>query len=242
MTTAQDIITDSLKELRVYAPGEPIDDADLADGLTQLNRLLDHLSNDSAACYALLEQSLPLQIGKASYTVGPGGDLNSTRPLRLIYGPGAAYILDANQVKYQVDVWPQDKWNTIAYPTQSADFPTIAFYDPQFPIGIVNVFPTPSQAFTFYFDSYLQLGNLTNYTSQILFPPGYEAMLQKNLSVWLKPWYKGAQLDPIVERLAIRTLASVKRTNKRQNMAEFDPELLVRGTAAYNVYSDSYVR
>lgn len=242
MTTARDIIESSLRQLTVYAPGESVDDDDLQEGLTQLNRLLDSLSNDAAACYAILEQHFPLVVGKQSYTIGPGGDFNGVRPLRLIYGPGAARVIDTNNVVVPIDVWPQDKWNQLGYPGENADYPSVIFYDPQYPLGIINVFPIPSIGYTLYFDSYLALANLASYQASLSFPPGYEAMLQNNLSVWLKPFYKKAQLDPIISTLAIRTLNAVKRMNRRQNMANYDPELMVRGAQSYDIYSDSYAR
>jgi hypothetical protein len=240
MTTAGDLIGNALQELKVYAPGESIDDADYASGLKQLNLLLDFLSNDSAACFANLEQSFPLVVGTQSYTIGTGGAFNGPRPLRLIYGPGAARVEDSNHVTVNLDVWPQDRWNQIGYKTENADYPSVIFYDPQFPLGIINVFPIPTQAWTLFFDSYLRLANLSSYTSTINLPPGYEPMLQHNLTVWLKPFWKSAQLDPIIEKLALRTLTMVKRTNKRQNIAEYDPELLQTSQGAYDINTDSY--
>ena len=241
-TTAQDIITDGLQQLKVYAPGQSVRDVDLKIGLTKLNSLLEFLSNESAACFAILEQSLVLTPNKATYTIGPGGDVNGTRPIRLIYGPGAAYVKDNNGVKYNLDVWPQDKWNQLAFTNQTADFPTVLFYDPQYPLGNLNFYPTPTQAFTAYFDSYLQLASLASYTTALSLPPGYEAMLRWNLPIWLKTYWKSKPLDPLIEKMAMRTLNAVKRSNRRQNIAEYDPEILERGTASYNIYNDSYTR
>ncbi len=240
MTTAGTLITASLQQLRVYAASETPNDADMALGLQQLNLLLDTLSNDAAACFAILTQSLPMVAGKQTYTIGPGGDLSGIRPLRLIYGPGAAYLIDANNVTVSVDVWPQDRWNDIGYKAENADYPSVIFYDPQFPLANLNVFPIPTLSYTLYFTSYSQLGDLSGYTTTINLPPGYQAMLQSNLSVCLKPFYKNAALDPDIQRMAMRTLAAVKRTNRRQNYADYDVELMQRGSGSYDIYSDSY--
>ena len=240
MTTAKTLIMSSLQQLRVYGPGETANDADLELGLVQLNYLLESLSNDSAACFAILEQLLPLVPNKQTYTIGHGGDLNGTRPIRLIYGPGAAYLVDNNNVTVSIDVWPQDRWNDIGYKGENADYPSVIFYDPQFPLANLNVWPIPTLAYTLHFDSYQALADLPTYTTALSLPPGYEPMLQHNLSVWLKPFYRGAQLDPIIEKLALRTLRIIKRMNKRQNYADFDAELLQRGAGAYDIYSDSY--
>ena len=100
MPTAQDMIYESLRLMAVYAPNETPTDADVEQGLTCLNDMLDSWSNESLSCFAILEQSGTVVAGKSSYTIGPSGDFNLTRPLRLIEGPGAAYSQDTqNRVK-----------------------------------------------------------------------------------------------------------------------------------------------
>lgn len=242
MATAQDCVEDALMKLKVYSPGQSIDNADVKTGWDVLNDLLEWLSTESAACYAVLEQSSVLTPGKSSYTIGTGGDFNMTRPLKLLYGPGAARIKDTNGVQYKLDVWPQDRWNQIAYPDQEADVPTVLFYDPQYPLGILNFYNTPSMAYTAYWDSNLMFSAFTSYTQDVALPPGYIVMLKANLAVWLKPYYRDAAIDPLVVRTAERTLKSVKRVNRRLNLAHYDDSLMVRGNVSYNIYNDSYSR
>jgi hypothetical protein len=239
MTTAQNLIQTSLEMLGIYAPGETLTAADASRGLQLLNAMMDSWSNESLACYAIQEQSLPLVVGKNQYTVGPGGNLNGTRPIKIIEGPVAAYIMDQNQNRYPVQVIPQDRWNMIGLLTNTSNIPDTIFYDPQYPLGIINVFPTPNESNTLYFDAYLQLTDFSSLTSPMSFPPGYEAAIFSNLAVWIKPFFKDAQLDPDVRELASKTLAAIKRTNMRQNIANYDAEIVSRASPTYNIYRDS---
>lgn len=239
MATAQSLIQTALEQLGVYAPGETLGDADAERGLQLLNAMLDSWSNESLACYAIQEYQLPLVVGQSQYTVGPGGNLNAQRPLKIIEGPVSAYIKDQNQNRYPVEVIPQDRWNMIGLLTNTSNIPDTLFYDPQYPLGIINLFPTPNQGNTLYFDAYLQLAEFGNLTTVMSLPPGYEAAIFSNLAVWMKPFFRDAQLDPDVREMASKTLASVKRMNMRQNIANYDAEIVSRATPTYNIYRDS---
>ena len=238
--TAQDLITDGLQLLQVYAPGEIISDADMERGFSVLNDMLDVWSNLTLTCYAINEQSLVLVPGQQQYTIGPGGYVNSTRPLKILDGPGTAYVQDTNGNNYPVTVVPQDQWNT--YGNRSilvqSDFPDTLFYDPQFPLGLINLMPVPTIAYTLFFDSYLQLSDLSSLTTPLSLPPGYKRAIVTNLCISLKPYFKTGELDTMIVAEALKTLGDIKRTNMRSNVAEMDPELVSSANIQYNIYTD----
>lgn len=242
MATAQDIIQDAFEKLGLYAPGETINAADGARGLTVLNDMMDSWSNESLTCFAIKEQHVTFTPGVFSYTIGPGGAVNDTRPLRLIDTPGSCYILDTNGNQYGVDVITQAQWNMRGSRNTNSNFPDVLFYDPQFPLGVLNFDPIPNIGYTAYFDSYLQLSDFTGLTSQIILPPGYKRSITFNLCIDLKPYYSTAVLDPDVREQAAISKADIKRTNLRPNTAVFDPEILSRAPGIYNIYNDGYRR
>lgn len=245
MTTALDIITDALGILNVYAAGEAISDADAEQCLTRLNDMMDSWSNESLACYAILEQSVALVAGKSTYTIGTSGgaDINATRPLRLIEGPGAAYIQDGNGNNFDVDVVTQDQWNLIGNrgSTVNANIPTVLFYDPQFPLGKLNFWAQPNiGGYTAFWDQYQQLTDFTNLAATFSLPPGYALALKTNLAVHIKPYFATAQLDPDVRDQAAESKRIIKRTNMRTSVALYDPEIVSRSQGSYNWQNDSY--
>ena len=241
MTTAQDIITDSLNILGVYAAGETISDADLEQAFTRLNDMLDSWSNESLTCFAILEQSVALTAFQQSYTIGAGGNINATRPIRINDEPGSAYIQDSNGNNYPVAVVSRPTWNLIGNRSESvtANVPDTLWYDPQYPLGVLNFYPLPNIAgYTAFWDSYLQLTDFSTLTTAVSLPPGYILALKTNLAVHLKPYFAAAQLDPDVREQARESKGNVKRANNRPIEATFDRELIAKGAGTYNIYLD----
>jgi hypothetical protein len=235
--TALDIIKIAFSSLGVYAAGEniPSDDAQLA--LTVFNDMLDSWSNESLTCYAQLEQTAPLVVGQQKYTIGPGGNFNMTRPLRINNAPGSAYIQDAQGNIYPLDVVPQTTWNLIGQRFVNSNLPDTLFYDPQYPLGIINIFPVPNISYNIFFDSYLQLTEFANLTTQINLPPGYKTAFQDNLAVYMKPHFADAQIDPLVIQAAMKSKGNIKRTNMRQMVARYDSDLVSRVNVTPNIYT-----
>ena len=152
--------------------------------------------------------------------------------------PGAAYLLDTNLNRYLMDVVDQLTWLIQTTAVANSDLPDILFYDPQYPLGIINIWPTPSSSWTCSFLSYAQLGDFATVSSAFSLPPGYKRAITTNLCLSLKPYFASAQIDPLIIKEASETKASVKRNNMRTQVAVFDPELVSRGNAVYNIYTD----
>lgn len=242
MTTAQDIIQDALESMGVYAPGETITDSDAERALTVLNDMLDSWSNESLTCFATLEQSVALTVNKAVYTLGSGGDV-SVRPIRIIEGVGAAYVQDSNNNNYPVDVVPRDKWNLIGNrgSTVTSNVPDMIFFDSQFPLANLNVFPTPNTGgYTLFWDSYLALSEFATLTTAVSLPPGYLIALKRNLAVEAWPYFKDDKStpSPILLESASKAKGNVRRSNIRTVEAVMDPELVSRAAGTFNIYRD----
>ena len=241
MTTALDVIQDSLELLGVYGPGDEISDADAERSLSTLNDMLDIWSNESLACFDWITQTFTMIPGKFQYTIGPSSlnpDIVGQRPLRVSDAPGASYLLDTNLNRYLMDTVDQLTWNVQTTAVANSDLPNILFYDPQFPLGVINIWPTPSSSWTCSFLSYLQLGDFASLATAFNLPPGYKRAITTNLCLSLKPYFASAQIDPLIIKEASETKASVKRNNMRTQVAVFDPELVSRGNAVYNIYTD----
>ena len=84
MTTATQIINRAYRMAGVLASGETPCAEMANDGLVYLNGVLDALSNENLAIYTDVLDELPLT-GADSYTYGPNGDLNESRPQTVNY-------------------------------------------------------------------------------------------------------------------------------------------------------------
>lgn len=207
--------------------------------------MVDQWSNESLMTYAILEQSGTLVPGQWQYTIGSGGNFNLTRPLRILNGDGTCYVMDNNGNRYNLEVVPRDRWNLIGNITQvTSNFPNTLFYDPQYPLGIINLYPVPNISWTLYFDSYLQLTDFSSLSATMSLPPGYQAAIQDCLAVELWRFFKPDTVPIPQSTLAIaaRSKGNVKRTNLRENIANYDPEIVSRANSTYNPYTDSQRR
>ena len=242
MATALDLITDVFYKMKVYAPGQTITGEDSAWALTTLNDMFDSWSNDSLTCYANTEQSFILVPGKSQYTIGTGGDINSNRPISIQTSPGTAYLVDTNSNRFEVSIIEQDKWNQISLLTEQSDLPDTLFYNPQYPLGIINLFPVPSAAYTLKFIYRMSLANISTLTGTFSLPPGYLEAIKANLLIRL--WNDYRQGDPPAVRIEIArtSLANIKRTNIKISPSSVDSAIVSRTPSSYNIYTDAPAR
>lgn len=238
--TALSVIQTALEALKVYPPGQAISGADQFRCLKQLNKMLDQWSNLTLACYANIEQTLALIPGQNQYTIGPGGYANITRPLNILKGEGVAYLVDQNQNRYPMNVIEQDQWNLIGLLTVTSTLPDTIFYDPQFPLGIINIFPTPQTAYNIYFDSRLQLADLPNINTVLSLPPGYIEAIETNLAIRLWKFYKQGEPPIGMVMEAKEAFGDVKRMNIRNSPSTYDSAVVSKSSNTYNIYTDSF--
>lgn len=202
---ASDIITDALQKLGVYAPGEAVSDADMTRGLTCLNDMLDQWQNEYVFVYSLATLTMNLVNGSASYTIGPPGSyatIVSGRPNKIQAGPGAASVVSGGTT-YPVNVVSRLQWSAIQSVDPGPGVPDTLFYDPQYPVGVLNVAPTPNangMVMTFY--SLVPFTLFALQSASAAFFQGTVDALKGNLAIVMKPYFTAAQIDPVVVAMA----------------------------------------
>lgn len=196
---ASDIITDTLQDMGVYAPGEQISDADMARGLVVLNDMIDQWQNEGVFVFSLTTNTINLANGVQSYTIGPG----AVRPDRIQSGPGAASLVNGGTTTL-VKVVSRMEWTAIQGVSPGGGIPDTLYYDPQYPVGVLNVAPVPNvsgMVMTYYARS--PFYSFASYTTSASFSQGTVDGLKSNLSISLKPYFSSIQLDPLIEARAI---------------------------------------
>ena len=126
--TANNIITRAMQSLQALGQNEVPSASEANDGLIALNALLDSWTNENLMSYAVLEQSFVLTPNVNSYTIGSGGVINVARPLDITQ----AYIQDASNNNFIINILPRDKWNQIGDRSTNitSQLPDTLFYDP----------------------------------------------------------------------------------------------------------------
>lgn len=206
MATAQTIIDRALRLIGAIASGESPTATEGADGLTALNAMLDSWRNEKLTTYAISDLSLTMT-GAASYTVGPSGDVNTTRPLKV----ESAYQT-LNGIDYPVEVIEKDEWDSIPDKTTTGDLVESVHYSPTVTTGTLYAYPRASG--TLHINVRTPLDQFATVGTTVTLPPGYERALSFNLAIEIAPEYERQPSAAIIQ-MAKESKAAIKRTNSR---------------------------
>lgn len=214
MATVLDLISSSLRLIKVVAAGEPTPIDTANDALFVLNDMIDAWNAQRNAIYTTRSEDFPFVLNKQSYTMGPGGDFNTARPARI---DGMSSILmynPDNPVEVPISMFSVEEWqNQVPVKKVSGSFPLICYDTGDNPLRTLNFWPIPTQ----------QPGNLARIyswqalaaqtlTAKIAFPPGYGEALRYNLAVRLGPEFD-QDVSPSIAALAVQSLSTIKTMN-----------------------------
>lgn len=219
MTTARDLITRSMRLMRVIGAKDTPDAEEMTDGLRALNAMLDKFWLEGYMVYRWETASHALTAGDGDYTIGTGGDINVTRPNSI----PDAYIR-YNTVDYPLEIIASQDYDSIPIKSISA-IPDRLYYDPAYPLGVIYLFPVPVASMTLYYSSPKRLESFANLSDTIDLPPGYEDMLAYQLAVHYSPEF-GVEPSPTVIAMARESKAIIKRSNTKQRTISVDSALL----------------
>lgn len=233
MATAISMITRAMRLARVIGKGELPDDDEAADGLVALNSMMDSFSIERLNVYYIVEETLTMVANQATYTMGSGGSLNTTRPTR---------IEDACFMRYAgldtpLQLLDFQQYAAIVDKTAASNIPYYMFVDMQNPLVRLTFWtvPTDSSAVAHIF-SWKQLQQFATLTTALALPPGYEEMIAFNLAVrWAAPEF-GQEITPPVAAFAIQSKANVKRINAPSPVMRSEAGVMTRRRYAGSIY------
>ena len=208
MTTANEIISRSLRLMGVLGQGRRTLTAnEAADGLEALNGMLESFSLERMMVYQILEENFPLVAGTASYTIGSGGTFSTIRPIKI----ESAFIRDSSNIDYQLEIINNEAYDSVQLKTVSSR-PQYLYYDPVYPLAYIRLLYVPAYADTLYINSWKQLQQFTDGTTDLALPPGYKRMIVYNLAIEMNAEYQ-TKLAPEVVAIATQSKAAIKRIN-----------------------------
>jgi hypothetical protein len=236
-TTARARIASAFEILGVFQPGQsvPADDATAAFGAWSLAPLM-------APCIAREVFALTADKGGPSdpYTIGPGGDFNTTKPAaNALTGAGLLLGTSDPVVEVPIPIITDDmfQWTSIKE-LSNAQFTTLYYRATyQDGLGTIILWPVPDTA-----ENSLALYRLTQLTSflsltaQYDVPEGYEEAIDYNLAIRLAAPY-GRPVTPDISALAVTSLAAVKRANTKPGDVPIDPMFAGSPNGGYIIQS-----
>jgi hypothetical protein len=223
-TTGGEIVRGAFALLNVFLPGEPVNANDGEYARTVLNDWLSEQAQKALMIPTISREVFDLTANKGGpsnpYTIGTGGNFNTTKPANQNSLAGATLLLTASDPDAEVPlaIYTDDMYQQVQIKELTSAQPTGVYYNPTYAtsgLGTINLWPVPDNA-TNDLVLYLQkaLSQFANLTTTYYVPDGVPRMLKSNLADALQGTY-GRQLSESDRRMAVSSLGTFKRSNTK---------------------------
>lgn len=113
--TATRLIRLAYKDAGLLQDGDEPKGEQLAEALSRLNDMVNLWQTQGIKLFLLTDQSVTLTANQSKYTLKPGGDVNITKPLRVIQ----AYYRDTNGIRRPLVPLSWDDWSRLSVINQT---------------------------------------------------------------------------------------------------------------------------
>lgn len=224
--TTRDLLSSSLRVIGALASGETLLANESTDALTGLNQLLDSWSTENLLIPNKAREVFPLVSSQGVYTMGTGGTFNTTRPMRI--ENAELQITSSNPaIEIPIKILTKDEYARILLKTMTSTYPLYLYAEGTYPLETINLWPVPVQVNNLALYSWKPLANVSNLSTALSLPPGYERALKYNLAIDLAPEY-GRPVTAEVAAIAVESKAAIKRMNSKPQYLAVDDALRAR--------------
>lgn len=229
--TAQTIITQSLIDLGVYAPGEPVSATESANGLAKLNIMLDNWSGARDLVYEIATAQYALTANQEVYPIGPSATapFNVARPIKIenadILVPN---ISTTGVVRFRLKFKTQDQFFAIQDRSAAGKVPEFAYYEPSQPNGNIYLSPIPLCNVTTQIElgTWVVIGQYATLATAASLPPAYYRAILLGLQLELLPTYERLIVPGISQQRSQQfqeALSVVRSINSAVQMEQLMP-------------------
>jgi len=228
MTNAREIVNGAARLLSVLGRGQSLSAEDAQNGLEVLNDFLGMFSMQPSAVFTTTTETFNLS-GQESYTIGVGGNFNTTRPVYIesvFIGDGASdYAL--TQVSLNDYMTLRDKGDQ-----GLSDF---FAYDNNVPLSKIYFNPVPQSGYTVTITSKKAVTKFSDLTTDYDLPDGMSMMLKYNLAVLWAPQFE-MEASQTVQTTARQTKTAYMAYNNTNNFTTSSMDsMFTNGTG--NIYT-----
>ncbi len=225
-----------LRDAGVNGVGQTPSAEDNTDVLDTLNMMLDEWATKRWLVYHLVDVFVATN-GAQSYTIGAGGDFNTTRPDQVQAAFYRSTLAPAQPVDYVlVDIGSREDYNRIAVKTVGT-WPGWYWYDAAYPLGVIYPWPVPEAGGgELHLTLKQPLSHFPDLTTDIALPPVYVNALRWCGAQRVRPMYQLPK-DPQIDGLARAALAAVRGPNVQMPRLMMPVGVPTPGRR-YNIFSD----
>lgn len=230
MTTARDIVNGAARAIGLLGRGYDLAGDEGADALDTLNTMIEAWRADYLLIPYRTRVSLTLTVGDHDYSVGSGGDWDTTRFETI----EDMLIRDSSNYDYPVRPMTAKEYRNIPDKTVEAR-PERYYYEPGYALGKLYFDREPSAAETVWANVLVPISTFTNLTTTVTLPKQYHEALKYNLAIRLAP-ENGKAPNPIVIGLATESENRLKRSALAHRVDTLDvDDQLVHRNHGYNI-------
>lgn len=227
MTTARKIIRRAMQKAGILTKTEVPSSDEAQDGLESLNQILSINSNDNLMIYTRQEKIFPLVGGKASYTIGIGGDFNTVRPMKI----ASAYVRIGN-IDYTLYPYRDTSYDENTALKSLMALPSQRYvYDNGYPLGTITLYPVPTSNWNIHLRTEDELGQFT-LDQDVDLPPGWVHFLTYELATILQPEY-GQPINQDLKLIANQARATLEMAVAKNRTMDAQPI----GSEQFNIYT-----
>lgn len=219
MATGNSLVSDALRKIQRLESGGTATTQELADGVVEINRMLGAWTAQMGPIFSETADSLTWTSGNASRTIGTGADFSVSRPQKIL----SAFYRDSSSKDSELPVWTHQEYQAIGDKTTTGSIPGLIAYNPTFAAGFGTLFiyPVPTASVTIRLVSLKPLSDLTG-AGTVSLPPAYEDAIVLNLALRLADGDYGAQVSPLMVRMAALAKRAILESNLVQQPMQMD--------------------
>ena len=225
MTTVRQVIEASMRIIGELGEGQSMTAEQGQDALVSLVDMIASWSVEPSLIYTETVESFTLTAGDGSYTIGSGGDFDTSRPVSI----NTAKIKDGTLFIQDLDIVGKDTYSE-EDDGLTTGTPEYIWYDANAPLGTIRLFPYPSQAYTMEVYSHKPFViSSSSLSDTLVVPEGYMRAIKYNLAREIAQEY-GKSLTPDASRIARESMNIIKSRNLSSDVSTMksDDALLTR--------------
>ena len=239
--TALDLITNAMKKANTIEAGESPSSDEAADGLQDLNDMIDGWQTERLMLYAVIRQLFNLNVGQASYQMGTGApDFNVPRPVRIDRMSIISMNNPAQPLELPLEYLTTAEWARVPVKQVGSALPQRVYDDNGFPFRTFTFWAIPSTGVSVAIYSWGPLQQFADLYTDYQFPPGYRDAISWNLAFRFAGQF-GPYMPPNLPMMAAESKGKVKSLNIPIVDLKCDDAIVNRGLRCYNWISDSPV-